>query len=86
MKTPRLVRGVFAVLHCSVGEACYKGVHFLFRTDIVGFVQNVLPLGFRQVGVAVHGGGVGGKSQAKANGDVIEIHSNTLLCLQMNNE
>ncbi len=63
------------MLHCAVCKGSHEGVHFLFAADVVGFVQNVLPLSFGQVGVAVHSGGVGGKGQSEANRYFVEIHN-----------
>ena len=71
----RICRGGYRRLsHDSVGKGCHKRVHFLFTADIVGLVQNVLLLGFGQVGVAVHSRGVLGKGHTKPNGNFVEIH------------
>ena len=63
------------LLDGTVGEGSHEGVHFFFATDIVGFVQDLLLLGFCHLGIVVHGGGVRRERQAEANGDFVEIHN-----------
>ena len=66
----------FAVLLQGIhGKTCDQVVHFFFTADIVSAIENVLLLGFGQVGISVHGSSVLRQCHAKSNGNFVEIHN-----------